>query len=162
MRGARTRGVGGAADVRMHGAACRAVEANVAVSDYLRSRLGLPRIRTIYSLVSDAAFAAATDATGEDGLVVCLPGSSLRRASSFCCVQSRWCRTRDWRSWATVRWRRLTETWPGNWAYPCACPSSAPNPSAAFPAYARASVVCIPTTCEEAFHRRFVADGSRR
>ena len=28
---------------------------------------------------------------------------------------------------------------------------AAPNPSAAFPAYARASVVCIPTTCEEAF-----------
>ena len=63
------RGVKGAGDVGLHNAACRAAAANVAVSDYLRSRLGLPRSRTIYNPVSDAAFAAATDATGEDGLV---------------------------------------------------------------------------------------------
>ena len=63
------RGVKGAVDVWMHGAACRAVGANVAVSNYLLSRLSLPRSQTIYNPVSDEAFAAATNTTGEDGLV---------------------------------------------------------------------------------------------
>ena len=54
----------------MHSAACRAVEANVAVSNYLRSMLNLSRSQTTYNPVSDEAFAAATtDTTGEDGLV---------------------------------------------------------------------------------------------
>ena len=64
------RGLKGAGDVRLHDAASRTVAENVAVSDYLSSRLRLPRSRMIYSPVSAEAFAAATDSAGGDGLVV--------------------------------------------------------------------------------------------
>ena len=63
-------GVRGTADVRLHAGASRRVSANVAVSDYLGARLGVPSNRMIYNPVSRAAFAAATEAPGVDGPVV--------------------------------------------------------------------------------------------
>jgi glycogen(starch) synthase len=62
-------GARGLVDVRLHAAASRMAVANVSVSDYLRTRLRLPRDRTIYSPVSQEAFEASTDSAGEDGLV---------------------------------------------------------------------------------------------
>jgi glycosyltransferase involved in cell wall biosynthesis len=52
-----------------HRTACRRADANVAVSEYLRSRLGLPEGRVIYNPIASAAFDAATAASGEDGLI---------------------------------------------------------------------------------------------
>ncbi len=56
--------------MRVHAAACGRVAANVAISEYLLSRLDLPRSSMIYNPVSTAAFDAATAGPGEDGLVV--------------------------------------------------------------------------------------------
>lgn len=64
------RGVKGEVDVRVHAAVCGRVAANVAISEYLLSRLRLPRARMIYNPVSPAAFDAATAEPGQDGLVV--------------------------------------------------------------------------------------------
>jgi glycosyltransferase involved in cell wall biosynthesis len=63
------RGLKGTADVRAHRAACQAADLNVAASEYLRRRLGLAGSRTIYNPVAKQAFDASTDAPGEDGLI---------------------------------------------------------------------------------------------
>jgi glycogen(starch) synthase len=45
------------------------VNLNVAASDYLRRRLGVQGSRTIYNPVAQAAFDAASDLPGKDGLI---------------------------------------------------------------------------------------------
>jgi glycosyltransferase involved in cell wall biosynthesis len=64
------RGVKGEVDVRIHATVCGRVTANVAISHYIMSRLGLVRSRMIYNPVSKAAFDAVTSGPGEDGLIV--------------------------------------------------------------------------------------------
>ena len=146
------RGVKGAADVWVHSVGCRADAANVAVSDYLRSRLGLPRSRTIYSPVSDAAFAASTDAKGEDGLVV-FAGRLVAEKGLDLLL----------RAIAMVPDARLEVVGDGpmlpayrdlvgelSLSLRVSFLGSQPFDGVAA-AYARASVVCVPTACEEAF-----------
>lgn len=152
-RGCPERGSRATVDVHAHHAACtRIVAANVSVSEYLRARLGLPRSRTIYSPVSGEAFAAATDAKGEDGLVVfagrlvaekgldvllralaLVPDARLEVVGDGPMLSS-------YRDLTQELGLSLRVTFAG--AQPFAGVADA---------YARAAVVCVPTQCEEAF-----------
>lgn len=146
------RGVRGAADVRTHRAASRMVAANIPVSDYLHSRLGLPRSRRIYSPVSSDAFAAANYRAGEDGLVafagrlVAEKGlDTLLRALALV-PDAELLVVGD--GPMMPAYRDLTHEL--GLSLRVSFLGSQPFDGVA-QAYARASVVCVPTMCEEAF-----------
>ena len=146
------RGLRSALDVWVHSVGCLADAANVAVSDYLRSRLGLRRSQTVYSPVSDAAFAAATDAAGEDGLVVFAgrlvaeKGLDLLLRAIALVPDAHLEVVGDGPMLST--YRDLVEELSLSLRVSFLGSQTFDGVAAA---YARASVVCVPTTCEEAF-----------
>lgn len=146
------RGVKGTVDVRIHGVASRVVAANVAVSDYLNARLGLPRSSRIYSPVSGDAFAAGTDRAGEGGLVafagrlVVEKGLDVLLRALALVPDARLLVVGD--GPMMPAYRDLTQEL--GLSLRVSFLGSQPFDGVA-QAYARASVVCVPTLCEEAF-----------
>jgi glycosyltransferase involved in cell wall biosynthesis len=146
------RGLVGRVDVMAHRTACRRIASNVAVSQYLNSRLGLPDARTIYSPVTRSAFDAATTAPGEDGLIT-FAGRLVEEKGVDVLL-----RALEYLPEARLqvvgdgpmgpRYRDLTRKL--GLSLRVTFLGAQPFDGVA-DAYARAAVVCVPTRCEEAF-----------
>lgn len=146
------RGWKGTVDVGIHRRAAGEARANVAVSEYLRRRIVLPRSSTVYSPVRPDAFAGAVDDGGVDGSI-CFAGRLVEEKGVELLL----------RAVARVPHARLEIV--GDGPMRSALTGLADDlglslrvsflgalPFAALAdSYARAAVVCVPTICEEAF-----------